>query len=257
MKTKSHKSLLIRTIIIIISGVMLVWVNLNFITAGTYIGSAGFGTILLSAVFWSPLSRLFVRLWESVPCRVAIIVLGSIIAVLVGFCLFFSVRMAMRMEVKSDSPKAVVVLGCQVRGETMSLMLKRRTDAALEVLKENPDCVCIVSGGQGKGENITEAEAMRRYLVANGISEERIFKEDKSVSTYENINFSSEILSELGITDGIVIVTSEFHQYRAYNFAKRLGLETGSHSAHTKVLNLPNYWVREWAALFHQLVLGT
>lgn len=257
MKTKTKKSHLIRTIIIIISGIMLVWVNLNFITEGTFIGSAGFGTILLSAVFWNPLVRLLGRLWENIPCRVALIALGGIIAVLVGFCLFFSVRMLMRMEAKTDSPKAVVVLGCQVRGETMSLMLKRRTDAALEVLTENPDCICIVSGGQGKGENITEAEAMRRYLVSKGVAEERIIKEDKSVSTFENISFSAEILSERGISDGIVIVTSEFHQYRAYNFAKRLGLETGSHSAHTKAANLPNYWVREWAALFHQLVFGT
>lgn len=137
------------------------------------------------------------------------------------------------------------------------MMLTRRLNAALEVLEDNPGAVCVASGGQGKGELISEAEAMRRYLTGRGISDERILIEDKSVSTYENMSFSAEILREQGITGNIVIVTNEFHQYRASVFAKREGLETGAHSAATKIANLPNYWVREWAALFHQLILGT
>ena len=90
---------------------------------------------------------------------------------------------------------------------------------------------------------------MRRYLVANGIEDERIFTEDKSTSTEENLAFSREILGNLGISDNIMIVTSEFHQYRAAIYAKKNGLQTGAHSAKTPVLNLLNYWVREWGTL--------
>lgn len=239
------------------AGVMLVWVNLNFITAGTYIGSAVFGTVIAISAFFEPFSRLVGKIWDAFFGKIALLVLGGIILVLVGFCLFFTVRMVQRTEVRTERTEAVIVLGCQVRGDTPSVMLSRRLNAALEVLEENPKAVCIVSGGQGNGENISEAEAMQRYLIGKGIAEERIIKEDKSVSTYENIRFSAEILEELGINSNIVIVTNEFHQYRAYNFAKSLGLETGSHSAHTKFANLANYWVREWAALFHQMVFGT
>lgn len=254
MKLQSN---IIRTIIIAISGVMLVWVNLNFITAGTYIGSAVFGTVIAASVFFEPLSVVVGKMWNTVFGKIALLILCGIILLLVGICLFFSARMIQRTEVRTEKTQAVVVLGCQVRGETPSVMLSRRLNAALEVLQDNPQAVCVVSGGQGNGENISEAEAMRRYLIGKGIAEERIIKEDKSVSTYENISFSAEILKELGINSNIVIVTNEFHQYRAYNFAKKMGLETGAHSAHTKFANLANYWVREWAALFHQIVFGT
>lgn len=237
---------------------MLVWVNISpRITEGSIIGTAGFGAIVLVCAFWRPFCRVIGKIWSRLAGRIVLIALGSVTAALAGFCVFFSVSMLARMEVPVEKAEAVLVLGCRVRGETPSTMLARRIDAAIEILQANPEAVVIVSGGQGEGEDITEAEAMRRYLVNHNIASERIYIEERSVSTYENVKFSAEILRELGITENIVIATSEFHQYRAYVFAKREGLGTGSHSAPTLVANLPNYWVREWAALFHQLFLGT
>ncbi len=250
-------SILIRTIIIIISSVMLVWVNINpRITEGSVIGTAGFGAIILVCALWKPLCRLIGKIRKHIAGRIVLITLGSVVGVLAGFCVFFSVSMLVRMEVHVEKPEAVIVLGCQVRGESPSSMLAYRIEAAYDILEADPDAICVASGGQGAGEAISEAEAIRRYLVNRGIADERIILEDKSVSTYENIKFSADILKERGITENIVIATSEFHQYRAYVFAKREGLETGSHSAPTLTANLPNYWVREWAALFHQLVFG-
>lgn len=254
MKTISK---IIRIIIIAIAAVLLLWVNCNYVTEGTFIGSAVFIAVIAAGIFLTPLSKIVAKIWDCIPGKIILSVVGSIILLLVGMCLFFSVRMIQRIEVKTENTQAVVVLGCQVRGETPSVMLCRRLNAAMDILNEYPQAVCIVSGGQGNGENISEAEAMHRYLVGKGIDEKRIIKEDKSVSTYENIRFSADILEELGIKNNIVIVTNEFHQYRAYNFAKSVGLETGAHSAHTLFANLANYWVREWAALFHQMVFGT
>ena len=90
---------------------------------------------------------------------------------------------------------------------------------------------------------------MRRYLAERGVENSRIIMEDKSVSTRENIRFSAELLKERGI-DTAVIVTNEFHQYRADIYARRNGITAGHHSNRTPVYNLANYWVREWAALF-------
>ena len=73
----------------------------------------------------------------------------------------------------------LVVLGCQVRGESPSLMLSERLGAAYEYLSENPDSYCVVSGGQGADEAISEAECMYNYLTERGIAKERIFLEDK------------------------------------------------------------------------------
>ncbi|MGN0669284.1 MAG: YdcF family protein, partial [Oscillospiraceae bacterium] len=200
-------------------------------------------------VFWKKFCALVKRLWKRIWGKIAVLLVGGISAFAAGICVFFSVNMILCTEKPLEKTEAVIILGCQVRGEEPSVMLKNRLDAALEVLRENPEAVCIASGGQGNGENISEAECMRRYLIANGIEDERIFIEDKSSSTEENLAFSREILENLGISDNIIIATSEFHQYRASIYAKKNGLQTGSHSAKTPVWNLLNYWVREWATL--------
>ena len=80
---------------------------------------------------------------------------------------------------------AVIVLGAGLRGDRPSTTLKGRLNAAYEYHLENPDALIIVSGGQGHDEDITEAEAMKKYLVALGIPDDRIVKEEKSTSTYE------------------------------------------------------------------------
>lgn len=136
-------------------------------------------------------------------------------------------------------------------------MLWVRTRAAYEALCEHPDAVVIASGGQGEGEDISEAEAMRRLLTEWGIAEERIYLEDTSTSTQENMDNSVKILAELGITDGIAISTSEYHQYRASIYAKRSGINAeGCYSAGTSRWMIFNCWLREWAALAAELLLG-
>ena len=82
--------------------------------------------------------------------------------------------------------KHIVVLGAGVHGTVPSLSLRNRLDAAGNYLKENPDVICIVSGGQGPGEEMTEAACMQAYLVERGVAPERILLEEKSASTWEN-----------------------------------------------------------------------
>ena len=242
-------SKIIRIIIVAIASVLLVWVSINYFTAGTVIGWVIFGSIIALGVFWKKFCALVKRLWSKVFGKIAVCVVGAVAVFAAGLCVFFSVNMFLYTEKPLEKTDAVIILGCKVRGGEPSVMLKNRLDAALEVLRENPEAVCIASGGKGDNENISEAECMRRYLIANGIEDERIYTEDKSASTEENLSFSREILGNLGISDNIMIVTSEFHQYRAAIYAKKNGLQTGAHSAKTPVWNLLNYWVREWAAL--------
>lgn len=250
-----HISKIIRAIIGVTAFLLLAWVNCNFFTAGTIIGSALFGGAVLACVFWKPLCRVVKRVWSKIAGRVVLLTLGAVIAVCAVCCAVFSVNMALCAERPLDDAQAVIVLGCQVRGETPSTMLQKRCDAALEVLESAPNAVCVVSGGQGNGEDISEAEAMRRYLVERGIPDERIIVEGKSTSTRENIRLSAELLKERGL-DRAVIVTNDFHQYRADIYARRNGLTVGHHSNKTPRYNLLNYWVREWAALFSAIVLG-
>lgn len=246
-------SILIRAVITAIAAAMLLWVNCNFFTAGTVIGNVLFAGIILICVLWKPFCGLIKRVWGKIPGKIALLFVGAVTAFCAVCCSVFTVKMIVFAERKLDDPGAVIVLGCQVRGETPSTMLARRLDAALETLSEYPNAICVVSGGQGSGEDISEAEAMRRYLAERGIPEERIILEDRSVDTRGNIRYSAELLKERGI-DSAVIVTNEFHQYRADIYARRSGLTVGHHSGKTPLHNLLNYWVREWAALFDAFV---
>lgn len=249
--------LTVRIIVSLCAAVCLVWACfLSSYSAGSALGFVLFGMIIAVCILWRPLCRLVKRLWKKVGGRIAVISVGVVMLLFVGVSAFFSVNMAVYIEEPVENVRAVMVLGCRVKGEEPSNMLKARLNAALEVLAENPEAVCVASGGMGNGENISEAEAMRRYLIQNGIAEERIFIEDSSTSTRENFRFSKEIFEELGISDGIVIATNDFHQFRAELYARRNGLDVGHHSAKTHRASFLNYWIREWLALLSALMLG-
>lgn len=156
----------------------------------------------------------------------------------------------------SPDPQAdyLIVLGCQVNGTVPSLMLRQRIDAAANYLKTYPDAACIVSGGMGPGEDITEAACMYNYLTAAGIDPVRILLEDKSTSTMENLRFSMALL-EPGAT--VAIVSNEFHLYRAGKMAEKLGLDAKLVPADTELPILhASYSLREIFAVWKFHLLG-
>lgn len=137
----------------------------------------------------------------------------------------------------------IIILGAQVRGQRITKSLKKRLDQGITYLTYNQNTIVIVSGGQGKGEEISEAAAMQKYLVQQQIPECRILMEAKSRNTYENIYFSNQLLSP---NTSVGIVTNGFHIYRATHLAKKQGLlkVSGIAAPTDKVLAL-NYYIRE------------
>lgn len=121
--------------------------------------------------------------------------------------------------------RAVVVLGAGLRGDKVSRVLRYRLDAAYEYHLQNPDAVIVVTGGQGRGETIPEARAMKRYLVEKGVPGELILEEDKSTSTEENFLFAAALLAGRGIgqDEPIAYSTNAFHCYRAGQYARLVG----------------------------------
>ncbi len=107
---------------------------------------------------------------------------------------------------------------------------------AVIYLNENEDVVCIVSGGKGEDEKISEAQAMKEYLVDKGIDEGRILTEDKSVNTLENIKNSVALLGGNGSGE-IAIITDGFHQYRAGYIAESFGYDAAAINAQTDFFN--------------------
>jgi len=142
----------------------------------------------------------------------------------------------------------LVVLGAGVNGTSPSLALEYRLEAAKAYLDEYPEATAVVSGGQGEGENISEAECMRSWLAKNGISEDRIIMEDKSTSTYENLKNSLEIIKNSGgDPEGkIAVLSGEYHLYRATYMARELGADAAGVAAHTGLpVLMVNYFIRE------------
>ena len=151
----------------------------------------------------------------------------------------------------------LIVLGAAVHGDTPSLSLVERLEAAKDYLIKHPDTVVIVSGGQGSGENVSEARAMYEWLCANGIDPVRIIMEDKASSTYENLKFSREIINELSDDATVAVVSSEYHLCRAKLIAKTLGMEIHTVAAHTTYFTVMlNYFIREAFGVTYQLTFA-
>jgi hypothetical protein len=154
-------------------------------------------------------------------------------------------------------------LGCEVKGDQPSRMLTARLETAIAWLQDHPDVYCVVSGGTGEDEMISEAECMYRYMTAHGIAPERIIREDRSVSTRENLSFSLQKLQEAGLLPAsgsmegaqIAVVTNEFHACRALCIAGDLGIRAGSVPASSPWWLLPTFYVRELYGLLYQIFL--
>lgn len=147
----------------------------------------------------------------------------------------------------------IIVLGAGVNGTVPSMSLQDRITAAYDYLTENPEVICIVSGGQGPGEDITEAQCMADQLIAMGIPKDRIWMEDRSTSTRENIAYSLDLIEKkTGTRPNIAgILSSEYHLYRAGQVAREQGLEPVGIPAKTGwVMMYVSYFLREIVAVW-------
>ncbi len=187
-------------------------------------------------------------------CMTALLILGTLSAAVTGF--FIGRACAGSSDGECDY---VIVLGASLNGKEPSGVLRERLDAAIEHLTAREKAICIVSGGQGPGEDMTEASFMKGYLIDGGIDPDRIWLEEKSTSTWENLEFSLAVIEEkTGKRPKTVgIVSSEFHLYRAGFVAEKMQLtvigipvKTGS------VFLFISYFLREIAAVWKYAVLG-
>lgn len=226
---------------------------------GAFLGLGLSAAALIITLFWKQFKSLVKSLWKYRAGKGAVIFLCSVFGVLVIYATVLSSLMLNAMLTAPQTPDAVIVLGCKVQWNgAPSLMLRKRIEAAYKYLSENPDIICIVSGGQGNDEPASEAETMKNALVEMGIAEERIFSEDKSDSTKTNIELSAELARSMGLNiSEAAIVTDGFHQYRASLFAKEAGINASAVSASTPPWLVLSYWFREWFALSYTFVFGS
>jgi uncharacterized SAM-binding protein YcdF (DUF218 family) len=152
-----------------------------------------------------------------------------------------------------------IVLGAGVNGTTPSRSLTARLEAAKAYAEAYPDAILILSGGQGTGEEITEAQCMENWLTAHGIASDRLIREDAASSTAENIRFSVEILAERepDFQGTVCLITEGYHVLRAELTAAKYGLRVTAAPAYNGLPLLTlNYYLREIPAVWYYRFFG-
>lgn len=175
---------------------------------------------------------------------------------LASFVVLEAVIIGAAISKHSEKTDYLIILGAGLREEIPSTALYQRLYASLEYIEMNPFVKIVVSGGQGPGETITEAEAMKRFLIKHGVAENQIIKEEKSTNTLENMKFTTVILEGLEKSKNIevTIVTNNFHMFRAKFLAQRQGLKAYGYPSPLHPMLVPTLFVREYLAVINSFI---
>ena len=134
----------IKLLIIIPCAVCMLWSCLWF-SVGSVIGIILFGGIILCTLCHRQIAGAIKWLWKRLWGKLSLIAVGALACVCLFAVTFFSVNMASCMHKPLERVDVVIVLGCRVRGETPSSLLRSRCYNAAKVLQEHPEAVCIVA----------------------------------------------------------------------------------------------------------------
>ncbi len=232
--------------------------------------SVAYGMIIMSAhtgtkfyVVWFAIAIIFALFFAAAHFHI-FKKIGIVLKCVVAFALVICIAAAMFVEVSilkdfnsagEESLDYIIVLGAHIRDDGPSTVLKYRLDTAVKYLDENPDTICIVTGAQGANESMTEAEGMSGYLQEQGISEERIIKEENATNTYANIKNSAQFIDIERQSVGIV--TNNYHICRSVGMAHKYGYENVCGiAAPSSKLFLPNNMLRESMSFVKDKLMG-
>ena len=228
------------------------------VNLGTILPGVMGGVLIFSGLF-KAFFRKFRPLGETRPwvlkARQGIIFLS-----LIGLISFLVVEGKIISNSQPDPVVEVdylIILGAGLNGEQLSWTLWERMQKGIDYLENHPKVKVVLSGGQGPGEEISEAEGMRRFLADHGISDERILKEERSTSTMENFRFSKEILVKqpgFQASGRVAVITNDFHLFRSKILARRNGLNPVGIPSPTPWYLVPNVYLREYFAVVKSLI---
>lgn len=188
--------------------------------------------------------------------RSALFIIGSLISVTViygsmAFLIFMIYTLFLQIIPRKKDFDYVIIHGAGLlHGDQMTKLLRDRLDKAIEVYRKDPTPPKMIpSGGKGADETVSEAEAMRRYLLEKGIPESDILLEDASRTTLENLRFSKQILDGLEGRKYTALVTSNYHVYRALRYCRKIGLKCTGIGSRVAFYYWPSALIREFIAI--------
>ena len=204
-----------------------------------------FGTAFFAFLFFLSLKERYKKIPRVIRYIMYVLIAIGIVIFIVLQCLMLS-HFSDRGEKDLDY---VIVLGAQMNKNGPSAVFKYRLDAAYDYLIDNPNTICIISGGKGRSERKNEGDGSKEYLVSRGIDADRIIPENEAKDTDDNLRYSLELIRENGddpdnITLGII--TNNFHVFRGVHIAKKMtNAKIYGIAAKAAPLYLPSNMVRE------------
>ena len=178
--------------------------------------------ILATLCFFPKLWTRFPRWFKATAITVFSLGLATALTILV----LMSVAAADRPTAEETAPGTVILLGCRVYEGKPGTMLQNRIDAAYDYLTAHPQAVVITTGGlDSKAETITQGGCAAEALISMGIDPARVYAEEKSFDTRENLLFAAEIIAHHNLDTHVVIASDNFHQLRGHIHAREAGLQ--------------------------------
>ena len=212
-----------------------------YILGGTVLSDSGGVFVTATALLITTLPIIFAKFIKKYTHKLyyplKIIYCSCLCIYMICFIVFSSVISFHKNQspVYDSRQTVIIVCGSKVNGYTPGNILLTRLDAAYEILTDRPDSVCILSGGQGEDETVSESECMASYLIDKGIPATRLIKEDRSRNTEQNIEFSIDVMKKNNIStdSNIICISSDYHILRVSLIAEQNGLDVQCVAAKT------------------------
>ncbi|MBP2660218.1 MAG: YdcF family protein [Firmicutes bacterium] len=252
--TMNFKLVLIKTSLISLLGIVVLLICLLGFTYGTVFLLGTWLSLFLVYFLYFYVAKFYISLSKGFILLRKIAISGLILF----YISFIGIEAFVIREWHSNTNSHVdyaVILGAGLDGDKISNTVKTRLDTGYDYLVKNETVKVIVSGGQGEGELVSEAEAMGKYLIQKGIDSQRIIYEDKSISTRQNIVFSKNIAYSNSTGEPILlIITSDYHMLRAKLLCHQLNLNYYGLASTSPLMVRINYSIREYCATIKDLV---
>ncbi len=176
---------------------------------------------------------------------------ASVIYISIAFLAFMLYCIFLQIIPRKRDFDYVIIHGAGlINGNRVSKLLADRLDKAIEIYQKDPTPpILIPSGGKGSDEALSEAEAMAAYLMEKGIPADMIIKEDRSTTTFENLENSKAIIESREGRKKTVLVTSNYHVYRALRYCRKIGLKCTGVGSHVAFYFWPSALIREYIAI--------
>lgn len=255
--------IMIFRIILAVFGIVLIryyiapFVSLRVLNAGNVFGIGVGAVMVLIGILWNPFCELIKKLWSDTGGKVFLSVLCAFIVLFTSLFFVTLGQIVKQSKYTATDQSVIIILGCQIRGSEPSMTLRARCNAAAEYLNEHPKAVAIATGGQGADENLSEGQCIYNLLTEAGIDGDRIYIEDKSVNTDQNIANAKKIIDENDLANNgeVAVATSEYHQYRAGLICKKNGLTASSVPSHSSKYAKPTFFTREVFGVWAQYLM--